>query len=140
MTKKEIWIQIQNEKQYDEILTEIFDFQEQFDGKLEIIIYSKKNNSKKSLGGLCRLSENAIPALVEKYGEDNVKLVEREKTPKYIPPVVKSPELRIAEALENIYYVLEDMQNNIEILSSAIGQEGNGSYLYIKGAVNSYND
>lgn len=77
-TVKQLWIQYEGKNEYLDNENELNDFIKT-NGKDELIVYVKKERSKKIITNSCDLNlmKIQINTLKEKYGEDNIKLIEK---------------------------------------------------------------
>lgn len=76
---KEVWIQFQNKQQFIEQAPSLYRMFEQYKGETPIVIYCKEekaiNRLPKNL--MISASEEILVNLSEKYGKDNIKVVEK---------------------------------------------------------------
>lgn len=68
-----VWIRLKDKAEFEALYEEIMGFLDS-DGDYGIKIYLKENNSQSSLGGLM-VSEGELDGLIQRFGEENVKLV-----------------------------------------------------------------
>lgn len=148
MIRKVIWIRCYEINESDQIEKDILKFIKEdssLAGDIPVKIYSSKVNGTYDLSHIYDLSEIAVNVLKEKYGDENVKMVEREFAEDRNH---KSVGERIAEALERIDDCMDNMDSNISYLQGSMecleeltecivqpGPTGNGKYLRIIGDV-----
>ena len=68
-----VWIRLKDKAEFESLYEEIKGFLDS-DGDYGVKIYLKKSNSQSDLGGLM-VSEEKLDALIQKFGEENVRLV-----------------------------------------------------------------
>lgn len=151
MIRKVIWIRCYETNESEKIEKDILSFIKEdssLAGDIPVKIYSSKVNGAYDLSRIYDMSEIAVNVLKEKYGDENVKMVEREFVEDCDHKNYKSINERIAEALECIADIMVNMDSNISYLQGSMecleeltecivqpGQTGNGKYLRIIGDV-----
>lgn len=148
MIRKVIWIRCYETNESDQIEKDILKFIKEdssLAGDIPVKIYSSKFNGIYDLSHIYDMSEIAVNVLKEKYGDENVKMIEREFAEDRNH---KNVDERIAEALERIADCMDNMDSNISYLQGSMecleeltecivqpGSTGNGKYLRIIGDV-----
>ncbi|MCI6430466.1 MAG: hypothetical protein MSA72_06255 [Lachnospiraceae bacterium] len=148
MIRKVIWIRCYEINESDQIEKDILKFIKEdssLAGDIPVKIYSSKFNGIYDLSHIYDMSEIAVNVLKEKYGDENVKMIEREFAEDRNH---KNVDERIAEALERIADCMDNMDSNISYLQGSMecleeltecivqpGSTGNGKYLRIIGDV-----
>ena len=76
---KELWIQFSDRKQYEEEVAELYDILRESDGSDSVVLYIRSEKAMKRLPQSRNVSADAALTgkLAEKYGEANVKVVEK---------------------------------------------------------------
>lgn len=137
MIQKEIWIQVENIADSDDVIRFISSAREELKGDIPVLIYVQKAKARRRLPGIYNVKENAIPIITEKYGDDNVKVTEEKiysvKETEYRKEVLSNSD-RIADALELIAGHLDRIDDSLADISAAFD---NGK-LYICGEVMNY--
>lgn len=151
MIRKVIWIRCYETNEAEQIEEDILGFIKEdpsLVGDIPIKIYSSKVNGVYDLSHIYDMSEIAVNVLKEKYGDENVKIAEREFVEITESCEHKSVGERIAESLERIADCLDNIDSNISYLQGSMecleeitecivqpGPEGCSKYLRIIGSV-----
>ena len=158
MIRKVMWIRCYETNESEKIEKDILSFIKEdssLAGDIPVKIYSSKVNGTYDLSHIYDVSEIAINVLKEKYGDENVKMVEREfsedcghksvgeriaESLERIADVAETLD-RIADCLDNIDTNISYLQGSMECLEEITeclvqpGPEGCGKYLRIIGSV-----
>ena len=76
---RELWIQFANRKQYEQEVAELYDTLRQSDGSDHVVVYLRAEKQMKHLPASrsVEIEDNLLGILREKYGAENVKVVEK---------------------------------------------------------------
>lgn len=127
--RKVIWIRCYETNEAEQIEEDILGFIKEdpsLVGDIPIKIYSSKVNGVYDLSHIYDMSEIAVNVLKEKYGDENVKIAEREFVEITESCEHKSVGERIAESLERIADVAETLERIADCLDNI---DSNISYL-----------
>ena len=128
---KSVWIRIKESREVEEtrkILLSLIKEDETMAGDLPVYIYAEKNRNVDNLSRIYDLSEAAVNVLKERFGDDNVKCVEKEQT---YEPAPKEPLEQIADNLGRI-------ADSLETLTECIDTNYAHSWLNIAGTITNY--
>lgn len=120
MIKKEIWIRISNVEEADMVRAFIWGLVDRFPGDCTVNIYNNESKSIKTLPRSHRLSSDCEPALIAKFGENNIKVEIKKIAPRNeYERKIETFDFteRIADALEGINNQLERLNENIESIT-----------------------
>ena len=105
-------------------------------GEIPIILYDPEARNTYALSHTYDVSEIALPVLKEQYGDNNVKLVEKDRIYTTEPP---SPTDQIVNALDNIADQISELNETMtqmcELLERCENRGPYGSMLAISGTV-----
>ena len=143
MIDKTLWLKIEDSKKREEVQEFILSLGEEgLLGEIKVTLYAEKERAKCVLSHIYDISEQAIPVLMEKYGEKNVRLKETEiDSPNTysFKPELKFLE-RIAVALEGIERSLENVDQSLELMSDILSdsqvKNPYGSAIAVAGTIN----
>lgn len=140
MRESSIWVQLETQEEIEELQNFALQLLEEgLGGEIRLKAYVK-HLMVKDLPHIYNLSEDALVPLYEKYGEENVKLVEPRETD-YVEPEYTErldPLDRIADALERISDNLDLAAQSLEVLeqlSEAVQTDRFGTRLYTASTV-----
>ena len=76
---RELWIQFADRKQYEQEVAELYDTLRQSDGSDHVVVYLRAEKQMKHLSASrsVEIEDNLLGILREKYGAENVKVVEK---------------------------------------------------------------
>lgn len=110
MIQKSIWIRCYEERQAKQVKNDLLEFIREepvLAGNIPVNVFAAKTRGLATLSHIYDVSEVAINVLKEKYGDENVKMVEHEFSEDCGH---KSVGERIAESLERIADILNDIK------------------------------
>lgn len=139
MKSQEMWVQVDSEEELDEVQRFILYLgEEQLLGEIPVMVYSRETRRVLRLSSIYDVSEQAFVSLVEKYGEDNVKLIEKKDLPEYEgrqgEPKSELME-RIATNLDRLADALEQIEMHLDCLSDCINER---NQFCITGGITTY--
>lgn len=143
MIDKTLWLKIEDSKKREEVQEFILSLgKEGLLGEIKVTLYAEKERAKCVLSHIYDISEQAIPVLMEKYGDKNVRLKETEvgsSNTYNFKPELNFLE-RIADALEGIDRSLANMDQSLELMSDILSdsqvKNPYGSSISVTGAIN----
>lgn len=117
---KQMWIRVKKEDEVPEVERFILSLaDEELLGEVSVVIYNSVTHRASKLSHIYDVSESALHTIMEKYGEENVKLCDREE--KRPEPGIGKSLSRIADSLETLCNTLEAMQQSLEVLEELTG-------------------
>lgn len=114
--QKTVWIRIDKQEDADTTMQFISELAEQFSGNIAVKILARDTNSAASLDNWRHVNKSVVPFLEEKYGTDNVKLVDE----RIFPVNEYGMRRESLVAFERIADSLEAIRSQLALISDSL--------------------